>query len=94
MKATALPQDDWCPWQYGSARCSELTIEQMFGRLRRSQSNAQLSAMQFWDASQKEMAAASQKLFQENDKLKEIAKEPPLSEGQFLALTCLHFPTH
>lgn len=79
-----LPQADWCPWQYGTARLSELSIEQLFGRLRRRQSNAQLSPMQFWEASQREMLRASKQRFRDCVKLKDIQQEPALTETELL----------
>ena len=79
-----LPQAEWCPWQFGSARLSELSIEQLLGRLRRRQSNAQLSPMQFWEASQREMLRASNQSFKDCVKLKDIQKEAALTETELL----------
>eukprot|EP00438_Fugacium_kawagutii_P001566 Skav235500 [mRNA] locus=scaffold3432:23399:30233:- [translate_table: standard] len=79
----ATMADDWSPWSVGNARLSEISIEQLFGRLRRSTANAQLTPMQFWQSSQREMLHAWKRCARDASPI-EIA-EPPLSEAEFAA---------
>lgn len=74
----------WNPWQHGHARLSEISIEQLFGRLRRKQSNAQLSATEFWAQSQFEMLQASKRCLESDGKAVKVQEEPPLTERKFL----------
>lgn len=78
-------EESFSPFNLGNGRMSELTVEQLFGRLRRRQANAQMSAMQFWDSSQKEMVlAAKRRLLAQDGKPNEF-KEKALTDKQWHA---------
>eukprot|EP00438_Fugacium_kawagutii_P003601 Skav221609 [mRNA] locus=scaffold1698:1023487:1027781:+ [translate_table: standard] len=78
-----MHQVSWNPWNFGNGRLSEISIEQLFGRLRRQQSNAQLSTTEFWSTSQREMLEASKRCLQSDGKVAKGKEEPPLTDKQF-----------
>lgn len=68
-------------WKTGSSRLSELAVEQLFGCLRQSSSNAQLSCRGYWAASARHALKTERKLMQEDGKL---LGEKPLTDDQCL----------
>ena len=81
----ASKEADFKPWKKGTARLSEMSIEEHFGRLRATSSNSQLSTRSYWYAS----ALQAKRMSDALNKLKPsevIGKlEPPLTGEQFLS---------
>ena len=79
----ALTKDaNMSPWKYGSARWSELPIEQWFSFIRAQSSNAQVSARGYFKAASRVMLKHGQKLEKEEPVFN--PGEPPLTEEELL----------
>lgn len=74
----------FCPWRFGFARLSEITIEQGFGFVRAQSQNSQVSARSFFQSDARLSIKAGQEL---NKKMKgsgSAKQEPALTEEECL----------
>lgn len=76
----ATKDANWHPWACGTARVTELCVEEWFSLLRRQSSNSQLSTRAFWQAGARQALKHSKIL----NKLKPIVRPPeqPLSDEE------------
>lgn len=71
---------DWHPWAVGTARLSELSVEEWFSHLRRQSPNSQLSARAFFQASSRQLLKHGRLLNKEKPIKRKAA--PCLSDAQ------------
>ena len=74
---------DFEPWRYGSARMTEISIEEHFSMLRRQSGNSQLTARAFWQAAARVAVKVGGKL---NDEQAAATRggQAPLTKEEFL----------
>lgn len=70
------------PWENGSARATEITVEEWFSQLRGQSNNAQLTCRSFWQAAAR-VACKNGRLLTE-EKPHNCAIENPLTHEEFL----------
>lgn len=73
---------NWHPWAVGSARLSELSVEEWFSHLRRQSPNAQLSARGFFQAASRQLLKHGRLLNKEKPMKRK--ESPCLSDAQLL----------
>ena len=78
-----------CPWLQGTARLSEMTIEELFGMLRGQTGNSQLSSRQYFQASARYMLKQNDALNKKQKVYKPVA-EKALTDEEFLGML-VHF---
>ena len=74
----------WMPWSQGHHRLAEVTIEEYFGALRSQQSNAQMSARQYFQATGRYMLKNNDRL-NKGQKRQKQSSEKALTDSQLLA---------
>ena len=77
VQITASKDPHWHPWHVGTARLSELSVEEMFAHIRCQSSNAQVSCRSYWKASARVCMKHGRKM--QNVNPPERKPEPALS---------------
>ena len=79
---TITKDEAFSPWRAGSARMSEISIEEQFSFLRRQSANAQLTCRSFWQAAARVAISTGRKLNKEQPA--PVQGEKPLGMEEFL----------
>eukprot|EP00435_Cladocopium_sp_Y103_P006163 s1030_g2.t1 len=82
---TITKEKEFEPWRYGSARMTEISIEEHFGMLRRQSGNSQLTCRAFWQAAARVSVKVGQKLNEEQAAATNNSQEP-LTKDEFLGV--------